>query len=64
MWEERVRWTVSWSGTTIWGNDYNDNKNFDNERDAAEFCIELGLKDDVDYISLKKSIFWWKKRKA
>lgn len=64
MWEEKVSWNVSWSGTTIWGNDYNDNKSFDNEQDATEFCVELGLKDGVDYISLKKSIIWRKKRKV
>lgn len=44
------------------GNDYNDNKSFDNEQDAAEFCIELGLKDGVDYIEFKKFIIWRKKR--
>ena len=64
MWEERVSWNVFWSGTTIWGNDYNDNKSFDKEQDAAKFCIELGLKDGVDYINLKKSIIWRKKRNA
>lgn len=64
MWEEKVSWNVSWSGTTIWGNDYNDSKSFDDEQSAAEFCVELGLKDSVDYISLEKSTIWRKKRKV
>lgn len=62
MWEEKITWNVSWSGVTIWGNDYNDSKAFDDERSAAEFCVMLSLKDDVDYIGLKKFTIWRKKR--
>ena len=61
MWEEHKSWTVSWSGTTIWGNDYNDSKYFDDEQSAMEFCTILNLKDNVDYIHLKESIIWRKK---
>ena len=64
MWEEKVKWEVSWSGTTIWENYYEDHKSFDNGRDAAEFCIEKKKKSDVDYINLKKSIVWRKKQKV
>lgn len=64
MWEEKIIWNVSWSGVTIWGNDYNDSKPFDDEQSAAEFCVTLGLRDDVDYIELKKFITWRKKRNA
>lgn len=64
MWEEKIIWSVSWSGTTIWGNDYNDSKNFDDEQGAAEFCVTLGLKNDVGYIELKKFTIWRKKRNA
>ena len=62
MWEERKSWNVSWSGTTIWGNDYNDSALFDDERSAREFCIKLSQKDDVDYIHLKESTIWRKKK--
>jgi hypothetical protein len=63
MWEKRTSWNVSWSGTTIWGNDYNDSKGFDDDdQSAMEFCVKLSLKDDVDYISLEKSIIWRKKK--
>ena len=64
MWEEKTVWSVSWSGVTIWGNDYNDSKPFDDEQSAIEFCATLGLRDDVDYIECKKFIIWRKKRNA
>lgn len=64
MWEEKIIWSVSWSGVTIWGNDYNDSKPFDDEQSAVEFCATLGLRDDVDYIECKKFIIWRKKRNA
>jgi hypothetical protein len=62
MWEERTNWIVFWSGTTIWGNDYDDSKCFDDKQSALEFCLELGLKDGVDYIHLKESTIWRKKK--
>lgn len=61
MWEERISWYVSWSGTTIWGNYYDDSALFDDEQSAIEFCAKLRLKDGVDYIDLKESIIWRKK---
>ena len=63
MWEECTVWIVYWSGTTVWGNDYNDSESFDDDgQSAMEFCVKLSLKDDVDYINLKKSIIWRKKK--
>ena len=61
MWEERTSWHVSWSGITIWGDDYSDSALFDDRQSAMEFCAKLRLKDGVDYIDLKESIIWRKK---
>lgn len=63
MWDESTEWIVSWSGTTIWGCDYSDSKYFDDEQIALAFCVKLGLNDRVDYINIKESTTFRKKKK-
>jgi len=61
LWKEEKNWYISWSGTTIWGEDYSDSAYFNNEEEALAFSHELLEKETVDYVNLNESIAWRKK---
>ena len=58
MWVRENDYNVSWSGVTIWEEDYSDSAYFDNEREAREFCEELKRREGIYFINCEHSIIW------